>query len=46
MKITQNVNTGLQFPNYMVFHKKKNRFIFDYNSRNSWSIFIILTPVE
>jgi len=29
---------------YTVFHKK--RFIFDYSSGISWSIYLILTPVE
>jgi len=29
---------------YTLFHK--TRFIFNYNSRISWSIFIILTPLE
>jgi len=30
---------------YTVFHKKEP-LIFDYNSRISWSIFIIFAPVE
>jgi len=32
---------------YTMFHKKRNHFIFDYNSRNFWSIFLIIfVPLE
>ena len=31
---------------YTVFHKKMEPFIFDYNFRISWSIFIILLRME
>jgi len=31
---------------YTVFHKKRNRFIFDYKCRNFWSNFIVPVPVE